>query len=76
MSNLFGNYLMGKVRSYDLNIKECSELIGVDRRTFSNHIRKKTMPKIRMLRQYSKFTGDSVGYLVDMVRKDWGYYNG
>lgn len=76
MSNLFGNYLIGKLYSSDLNIKECSKLIGIDRQTLSNHIYKKTMPKIRMLRQYSKFTGDNVGDLVDMVRSDWGYYNG
>lgn len=75
-SNQFGNYLIGKLYSSDLNIKECSKLIGIDRQTLSNHIYKKTMPKIRMLRQYSKFTGDGVGDLVDMVRSDWGYYNG
>lgn len=76
MNNSFGNYLMGKMHSSNLNIRECSEHIGIDRGTFSNHIYKKTMPKIRTLRQYSKFTGDTVGDLVDMVRRDWGYYNG
>lgn len=75
-SNCFGKYLRKKIYSSDLSIKECSKLIGIDRQTLSNHIYKKTMPKIRMLRQYSTFTGDSVGDLVDMVRSDWGYYNG
>lgn len=75
-SNKFGNYLRERLYSSDLNIKECSKLIGINRQTLSNHIYKKTMPKIRMLRQYAKFTGDSVGDLIEMIRSDWGYYSG
>lgn len=76
MKNQFGNYLIEKIRSSNLTITQYSNLVGVDRKSLSNHIYKRTMPKIRVLRRYANASGDSVGYLIDMLKDDWGYYNG
>lgn len=76
MSNKFGTYLMNKILDSDLTMTQYAKLIGIDRQSISYHISKKKMPKIRILRKYANFYGDNVGDLIEMIRSDWGYYNG